>query len=63
MDNTQKIIDYYITSNNLECNVFDDEKNVFIESEIKFFHMISFGKSMLFIGRRDLITKYYLVKF
>ncbi|WP_346931289.1 GNAT family N-acetyltransferase [Clostridium sp.] len=56
MDNTQKIIDYYITSNNLECNVFDDEKNVFIESNVKIFNMITFGKSMLFIGRRDLIA-------
>jgi len=56
MDNTRKIIDYYITSNNLECNVFDDEKNVFIESNVKIFNMITFGKSMLFIGRRDLIN-------
>ncbi|MEW8995748.1 GNAT family N-acetyltransferase [Clostridium sp.] len=56
MDNTQKIIDYYITSNNLEYNVFDDEKNVFIESNVKIFNMITFGKSMLFIGRRDLIN-------
>lgn len=56
MDNTQKIIDYYITSNNLKCNIFDGEKNVFIESQAKIFNMISFGKSMLFIGRRDLIT-------
>ncbi|WP_346939923.1 hypothetical protein [uncultured Clostridium sp.] len=56
MDNTQKIIDYYITNNNLECNVFDDEKNVFIEINVKIFNMITFGKSMLFIGRRDLIN-------
>lgn len=56
MYNTKKIIDYYITSNNLERNVFDDDKNVFIESDVKIFNMISFGKSMLFIGRRDLIT-------
>lgn len=56
MDNTKKIMDYYITSNNLERNVFDDEKNVFIESDVKIFHIISFGKSMLFIGRKDLIA-------
>lgn len=56
MDNVWKIMNHYLTSNNLECNVLDDEKNVFIESNEKFFHMISFGKSMLFIGRIDLIT-------
>lgn len=56
MDNTKKIIDYYITSNNLERNVFDNEKNVFVESGTKIFNIISFGKSMLFIGRKDLIA-------
>lgn len=56
MNNTKKVIDYYITSNNLERNAFDVEKNVFIESNVKIFNMISFGKSMVFIGRRDLIT-------
>jgi len=56
MDNVQKVINYYITNYNLEYNIFDDGKNVFMESDVEIFSMISFGKSMLFIGRRDLIN-------
>lgn len=56
MDNIKKIINHYLANNNVECDVLDYEKNIFIESNEKLFHMISFGKSMLFIGRRDLIT-------
>lgn len=56
MDNIQKVINYYMTNNNLEYNAFDNDKNVFMESDVEIFRMISFGKSMLFIGRRDLIN-------
>jgi len=56
MDNVQKVINYYIINYNLEYNIFDDGKNVFMESDVEIFRMISFGKSMLFIGRRDLIN-------
>jgi GNAT superfamily N-acetyltransferase len=56
MDNIQKVINYYMTNNNLEYNAFDNDKSVFMESDVEIFRMISFGKSMLFIGRRDLIN-------
>lgn len=56
MDDIQKVINYYITNYNLEYNAFDNDKNVFMESDVEVFRMISFGKSMLFIGRRDLIN-------
>ena len=56
MDSKETAIKYYIKSNNLEYNVFDQNKNVFVESDKEVFRMISFGKSMVFIGRKDLIN-------
>ncbi|MGG7163109.1 GNAT family N-acetyltransferase [Clostridium ihumii] len=56
MNSEDKVIDYYIKSKKLDSDVFKNEKNVFLESDIEIFHMISFGRSMLFIGRRDLIN-------
>lgn len=35
MDNIQKVINYYMTNNNLEYNAFDNDKNVFMESYIE----------------------------
>lgn len=56
MGSKEKVIKYYIESNNLEYNVFNHDKNVFVESDKEVFRMISFGKSMVFIGRKDLIN-------
>jgi len=56
MNNTKKVISYYATKYNLDMSVFESEKNIFCNSDDEIFRMISFGKSMIFIGRKDLIS-------
>lgn len=55
MDSKQEVMNYFAKIYNLEDNVFDNEENVFLESDTELFRMITFGKAMIFLGRRDLI--------
>jgi GNAT superfamily N-acetyltransferase len=55
MDSKQVVMNYFAKRYNLEANVFDNEENVYLESDSELFRMITFGKAMIFLGRRDLI--------